>query len=205
MKRSIITIGFVLISMALTAQVKTDTKNSNDTNNAAKTQETATLPLNTEDVKLDVVTDKPAPKSWIDDLKPIGWTSDYAHIFTQSQTQYLDSVIAQFNEESGNEFAIVTLDTLDAITIDNFDSVITVIGNKWKVGKKNKNNGLVIGVSLAVRRIRINYGSGLSDKLTDEKTKEIIDRVILPSFKNKQYFEGLQRGLFTLKSVISSQ
>ena len=55
----------------------------------------------------------------------------------------------------------------------------------------DKNNGILIGISTAKRKIRISNGSGIVDKLSDKETKAIIDDIIIPAFKRGNYFEGL--------------
>jgi uncharacterized protein len=134
-------------------------------------------------------------------IKPLGWTSDYGHIFTKGQISELDSIITKFENQTENEIAIVTIDS-SWTTNEKFDSLILSIANFWGVGKKNINNGIVIGISTGLRKIRINNGYGIEAKLTDDETKKIIDDVIVPEFKQGNYFEGTKKGLFALMQKV---
>ena len=129
--------------------------------------------------------------------KPISYVNDFEGIFTMAVKQRLDSMIVRFERESTIEMAVVTLDS--TITDKaNFDETTLIIARKWGVGKKGKNNGILIGFSRGLRMIRIQNGYGIVEKLSDRKTKEIIDNIILPQFKKDDYFEGIRQGIFCL-------
>ena len=61
-----------------------------------------------------------------------------------------------------------------------------------------KNNGVLIGISATLRKIRISNGDGIKAKLLDVETKEIIDTVIIPEFKKGDYFIALKSTIFEL-------
>ena len=130
-------------------------------------------------------------------IKSLGWTSDYEHIFTSEQISELDSIIGKFEQETTNEIAIITIDS-SWTTKERFDSLVLTIANDWGVGKKGLNNGIVIGISTGLRKIRINNGYGIETKLTDAETKKVIDDIILPEFKNGNYFKGTKNGVLEL-------
>ena len=129
--------------------------------------------------------------------QPIGWVSDFENNFTEVQINFLDSVIAQHETETGDEIAIVTLQ-LDSVAIkstEEFEALSLELFNQWGVGKNEKNNGVGIVFSKKLRKIRIEVGKGLESKLTDKEAKDIIDDIILPEFKKSNYYEGILKGL----------
>jgi len=134
-------------------------------------------------------------------IKPLGWVSDYEHIFTEEQVLMLDSMISKFEKETTNEIAIVTIDS-SWTTKESFDSLTLAIARNWGIGKKGKNNGVLIGISIGLRKIRIQNGYGIEAKLSDAETKKIIDEVMVPEFKNGNYFEGTKNGLLALMQKI---
>lgn len=129
--------------------------------------------------------------------KPLGWTSDYERIFTIEQIDTLNSIISKFESETTNEIAIVTINK-SWTTPEKFDSLVVAIHNYWGVGKKEKNNGIVIGISAGLRRIRISNGYGIEAKFTDSETKKIIDDTVIPYFKASNYFQGAREGLLAI-------
>lgn len=135
-------------------------------------------------------------------IKPLGWVSDYAHIFTEGEIMKLDSTLKKFEKETTNEIAIVTLDSTFTQN-ENFDSLVISIHNFWGVGKAIKNNGILIGISVSQRTIRISNGYGIEAKLSDEETKRIIDDIIVPEFKKGNYFIGLSNAIVVLMKKIA--
>jgi uncharacterized protein len=134
-------------------------------------------------------------------IKPLGWVSDYENVFTDTQIKELDSILTAFERETSNEIAVVTIESYWTTT-DKFDSLILSIHNTWGVGKKETNNGILIGFSKGLRCIRISNGYGIETKLTDSQTKNILDEKILPKFKEDNYFEGLKSGILAIMNKI---
>lgn len=129
--------------------------------------------------------------------KPIGYVSDFEKLLTPSQVQYLDSIIGAHEKQTTNQVAVVTLDldTTRIKTADDLTQFSTQLFNRWEVGQKDKNNGIGILIAENLRQIRINVGSGLESKLTNEEAKDIIQRLITPRFKEQDYFSGISNGL----------
>jgi uncharacterized protein len=133
--------------------------------------------------------------------KPLGWTNDFEFIFTTSQIKTLDSIIANYEKGTTNEIAIITIDS-SWTTKERFDNLVLAVHNAWGVGKKDKNNGIVIGISSGLKKIRISNGYGIEPKLQDAATKEIIDHIITPHFRQSNYFEGVKQGLLAIISKV---
>jgi uncharacterized protein len=132
---------------------------------------------------------------------PIGWVNDFEKIFTEEENLKLDSILSKFEKKTSNEIAIVTIDS-SWITKEKFDSLTLVIANKWGVGKKENNNGILIGISKGLRKIRIQNGKGIVPKLSDKETKLIIDNYFIPEFKNGNYFKGCFAGILEIMRKI---
>ncbi|MGZ8549436.1 MAG: TPM domain-containing protein, partial [Chitinophagaceae bacterium] len=79
------------------------------------------------------------------------------------------------------------------------------IANTWGVGLKNKNNGIVIGISKGYRRMRIQNGYGIENVLTDEETKQIIETSFFPSYREAEYFDGTFQGLRSLMTILEKR
>ncbi len=137
----------------------------------------------------------------ISNLEPTGWVSDFEQIFSVGQIAELDSIIAHFEKETTNEIAIVTIDK-SWTTKESFDSLTMALAKNWGIGKKDKNNGILIGICTGLRIIRIQNGSGIAEKLTDKETKKIIDQIIISEFKKGNYFEGIKNGLLALMQKV---
>ena len=80
----------------------------------------------------------------------------------------------------------------------DFDEFTMLIGNIWGVGKDDTDNGILIAIAPELRRIRIHNGRGIEKVLSNDKTKEIIDKIFIPYFAQGKYFEGTKQGILAL-------
>jgi uncharacterized protein len=129
--------------------------------------------------------------------KPIGYVSDFEGIYTPGETIILDSMINDFEEKTTIEIGIITIDT-SMVKEKDFDGWVGKVANTWGIGKKNKNNGILVGISKGYRRMRIQNGYGIEKNLSDQETKAIIDNDFIPFFKDAGYFKGTVNGLHAL-------
>ena len=134
-------------------------------------------------------------------LQYYGYTNDFENIFTEQQEKELDSIISTFKKETANEIAIVTFDSAKT-NAKEFDGYVNSLLNYWGVGKQDKKNGILIGISKSLRMIRISNGFGIKKNLSDDETKKIIDTIIIPEFKNKNFYNGTRLGILALMEKI---
>lgn len=125
--------------------------------------------------------------------RPQGYVSDFSQILTGPQIQHLDSLLAAHEKETTNQVVVITLDpdTSQVKTREDFDKFSLHLFNQWGVGQKGKNNGVGLLVSTGQRKVRIEVGLGLEAKLTDEEAKQIIDSILLPAFREGDYYRGI--------------
>jgi uncharacterized protein len=126
--------------------------------------------------------------------KSIGFVNDFENIFTDKQEQVLDSLIKNFEKETKIQIAIVTLDSSYTNKSD-FDNYTLKLANNWGVGQKDKDNGLLIGISSSLRKMRIQNGYGIKKILSDQETQVLIDSLFIPNFKQDKYFDGTKKGV----------
>lgn len=129
--------------------------------------------------------------------KPIGWTNDLENIYSPAEEMILDSIISVFEKETSIEISIVTLDST-LTSVELFNDLALHIARTWGIGKKDKDNGVLICISTNHRRIRISNGYGIEQILTDEETNSILNRYFLPKFKKAQFYQGTYDGLIAL-------
>jgi uncharacterized protein len=128
----------------------------------------------------------------------VGYVNDFENILTDKQEKELSEVIRRFEKRTSNQIAIITVDSITPYT--NMKGYATNLANKWGVGQKDKNNGLLIVVSSKLRQTRIATGLGTEKVLTDQICQRIIDEQMIPFFKKGEYYKGLQEGLTELIS-----
>lgn len=134
-------------------------------------------------------------------VKVPGWVDDFEKVFDKTEVDSLNATIAGFEKETSNEIVIVTIKQ-DWVNPGQFDDYVLKLAREWGVGKAGVNNGVVIGFSRGLRKIRICNGFGIEEKLSDADTKKILDEIILPSFKQGGYYRGVSKGLAAIMNKI---
>lgn len=122
--------------------------------------------------------------------------SDFESIFTNSQVEKLTSIIEEFESRTSNQIAIVSIESIGSYT--DFDNFSTDLSNYNGIGLQSIDNGLTIVFSKNLKRIRISTGLSTQEILTDEFCKNIIDHIIIPEFKNEDYYNVIEKGLKAL-------
>lgn len=141
---------------------------------------------------------------WNNLPKPVSWTNDYENLYTDIEQTKLDSIISKFEKETSIEISIVTIDTIKT-SEEKFEDLTLHIAQTWKIGKAEKDNGILIGISKGYRRIRIQNGNGIEKIITDEETKSIIENYFIPKFKKGEYYNGTLNGLCEIIKLLKSK
>ncbi|EOQ97190.1 PF04536 family protein [Leptospira wolbachii serovar Codice str. CDC] len=113
------------------------------------------------------------------------WVEDSAGVLTD--TASIDQMINTEEASSGVEIAVVTLPTIESYVPKDF---AVALFNHWKIGKKDKDNGILILHVIDQRRVEIEIGYGLEGDLPDVVVKRIIDTYTIPSFKADNFQKG---------------
>jgi len=125
--------------------------------------------------------------------QPIGYINDFEEILTDEQEMKLRTVIKNHEQKTTDQIAIATLTYIEPY--ENIKEYSFELANYWRVGQKDKNNGILIALGKGLRKIYIQNGYGIEKRLTDWETQRIIDDIMIPEFKKDQYYEGLHKGL----------
>ncbi|MFC4634576.1 TPM domain-containing protein [Dokdonia ponticola] len=123
----------------------------------------------------------------------IGIINDYAQILTESQRKELTKTLYDYNIETTRQIVVVTVDRIKPY--QNIQQYAVDLGNEWAVGDAEKNNGLTIVVCSQCQQIGIATGLGTELILTDSICKEVIDKTMIPEFKNGKFYNGIKKGV----------
>lgn len=118
---------------------------------------------------------------------------DRENIFTDEEETELNEIIDDFERETTNEMIVVTTENIGEH--ERMVSYAVEFGNSHGVGKAGEDNGLVIVFSKTLRETFIATGLSTEKILTDEVCQEIVDSLMVPEFKQENYFTGIKSGL----------
>jgi uncharacterized protein len=132
--------------------------------------------------------------------------NDFANILTDSQEQALEQKLVAFNDTTSNQIAIVTVKSLDGYDPNMYAAEI---GIQWKVGQKEFDNGVVVLIKPKYGnergRVAIQAGYGLEPVITDAISKRIIEKEMIPYFKNNNYYAGIDQASNILMKLASGE
>ncbi|HYM90843.1 MAG TPA: TPM domain-containing protein, partial [bacterium] len=120
--------------------------------------------------------------------KPTGYVNDLAHLLDPSARAALERRLAEYDRVTGNQIAVAIFPDLGGVPINEF---AVRLEEAWKVGRRGKDNGILLLVGVRERQVRIEVGYGLEGRVTDSDAGMIIRNVIAPAFRAGRYGEGV--------------
>lgn len=129
-----------------------------------------------------------------------GQVVDNANLLDPAQEQALAAKLKAIEDESGRQVVVATLPDLQGYDIADYGYQL---GRHWGIGEKDKNNGALLIVAPNDRKVRIEVGYGLEGILTDALSSIIIQRAILPHFKQGDYPGGIVAGVGEIASLLA--
>jgi uncharacterized protein len=142
-----------------------------------------------------------AASAW-DSLRPVQAVTDQAGILDSRSVAALERDLTEYHNSSHNAFALVTLASLDGGSIDD---AANRIYEHAGLGKAGEDRGALILVAMAERKVRIEVGYGLEDRLTDLECSRIIREVIQPAFRNGDYAGGISEAFDRMKRLAGGE
>ena len=124
-----------------------------------------------------------------------GYINDYANMMSPETRARLEQEIRAFERTDSTQIAILTVPSTEGDPIEDFS---IRVAEKWKIGQKGKDNGIILVVAEKDRKLRIEVGRGLEGKLTDLMAGRIIDLAIKPRFKRGDYNGGFTAGVHAM-------
>ena len=128
--------------------------------------------------------------------------NDYVNFLSDAEKNQLERKLVAINDSSSVQIVILAVKTLNG---NDINAVGPEIIRNWGIGQKEKNNGILIIVKPQTKdekgEIAISTGYGVEAVVTDAISKQIIDNVILPAFRNGKYSQGLDEAVNTLYAL----
>jgi uncharacterized protein len=128
-----------------------------------------------------------------------GRVVDNAQMIEPAVREQLTQQLQAHEKTTGEQLVVVTLADLQGTDIADFGYQL---GRYWGIGQKDKNNGALLIVARDERKLRIEVGYGLEDRLTDAQSSVIINQVITPAFKAGNFSKGISDGVAAMLVVL---
>jgi uncharacterized protein len=120
-----------------------------------------------------------------------GRVVDQAELLSPAQEAELSTRLEALERASSRQLVVATVSSLEDVPIEDYGYQL---GRHWRIGQGNINNGVILLVAPNERRVRIEVGYGLEPVITDALSSQIVDRQILPRFRQNDYAGGIIAG-----------
>ncbi len=131
--------------------------------------------------------------------KLTGRVTDAAGVLPAETTAALEAKLKALEDTTGTQLVVATVPDLQGYEIDEYGYQL---GRAWGIGQKGTNNGAIMLIAPAQRKLRIEVGYGLEGVLTDAVSSRIIRQAILPRFKSGDMAGGIAAGADQLIALL---
>ncbi len=128
--------------------------------------------------------------------------TDLTATLSGDQRQHLEQQLAALEAKSGAQLAVLLVPTTGDDSIEEY-AVRTF--EKWKLGQKKVDDGVLLLVAKNDRTLRIEVGYGLEGAITDVQAGRIISEQITPQFRQGNFYGGIQAGVDSLVQLIDAE
>lgn len=134
--------------------------------------------------------------------KATGYVNDRAGMLSQTTKLKLEQFLRGFEQSDSTQITILTIPTLDGEALEDYSLRVF---DTWKVGQKGLDNGALLLIAKAERKIRIEVGYGLEGRLTDLLAGRIINNEISPRFKQGDIDGGIVSGAVGIAEAVRGE
>ena len=128
-----------------------------------------------------------------------GRVVDNAGLLDAGSRDQLERMLTAHEQATGEQVVVVTVNDLQGLPIEDFGYQL---GRHWGIGQKGKDNGALLIVAPQARKLRIEVGYGLEERLTDAQASVIITGIITPAFRRGEFSLGIVQGTAAILQVL---
>jgi uncharacterized protein len=127
---------------------------------------------------------------------------DDAELLAPAARDRVAALLREHEMRTGNQIAVLTVPSLDGDSIEDY---ALAVFETWKLGRKGKDNGVLLVIVPRERKLRIEVGYGLEGTLTDAAASRIIRNVITPALKAGDFDAGVESGVAAIVAQLEGQ
>jgi uncharacterized protein len=118
---------------------------------------------------------------------------DGSGVLSQTEFDHIERQLEDFERSTSNQLVVAIYPKMQSE--DDIAGYAVRVAESWKIGQKNKNNGVLLLVFTGDRKMTIQVGYGLEGALPDATAKMIIEQEIKPHFRSGDYGGGIEAGV----------
>ena len=128
--------------------------------------------------------------------------NDLSGTLSADEVAQLEKKLLAYSDSTSTQVSIVLMGSVGIYDISDY---AFQLGEKWGIGGKGKDNGLLILAAMEDRKVFIATGRGLEGAIPDALAKRIVNDMILPNFKAQAYYQGLDQATDMIFKLASGE
>lgn len=137
------------------------------------------------------------------DVPPLtGRIVDLSATLTKEELGRLEKRLREFEDRKGSQIAVLMVPTTQPEAVEQY---AIRVAEQWKIGRKKVDDGAILVIAKNDRTLRLEVGYGLEGVLNDATAKRIIEDIIVPRFKNGDFYGGIDAGVTAISRVIDGE
>ena len=127
---------------------------------------------------------------------------DQANLLNATEEEMLNQKLIKFADSTSTEISVIIIPTTGG---EDVNYLATMYGEKWGIGEKEQDNGIVFLIATQDRKFAIQQGRGVERYLTASVAGQILDYIVTPNFKQGLWYEGINRGTNALMEAVQGK
>lgn len=128
--------------------------------------------------------------------------TDNVGILTQTQKDQLNQKLIKFSDSTSTEIAVIIIPTTGG---EDVNYLATMYGEKWKIGQKGIDNGIIFLIATEDHTMSIQQGRAVEQYLTASVAGQIMDYIVTPKFKQGLWYDGINGGTTALMDAVQGK
>lgn len=127
---------------------------------------------------------------------------DQANLLNQQEKDRLNQKLIKFADSTSTEIEVIILPTTGG---EDVNFLAAKYGEKWKIGQKGVDNGVVFLIATEDHTMSIQQGRAVEQYLTASVAGQIMDYLVTPAFKNGQWYDGIDKGTSAIMEAVQGK
>jgi uncharacterized protein len=128
--------------------------------------------------------------------------NDFSSTLSDLEIRQLEAKLRAYNDSTSSQISIVLINSVGPYDISDY---AFQLGDQWGIGRKDKDNGILILAAIKDRKVFIATGYGMEGAIPDALAKRIVDQLIVPNFRMENYYSGLDKATDMIFKLASGE
>ncbi len=128
--------------------------------------------------------------------------NDFTNTLSFNEWKSIETVLKKFEDSTSTQLVVLMVDSVKGLSIEDY---AVKVFEKNKIGQAKKNNGVLLVIAKDERKTKIEVGYGLEGVLTDALCEQIIDKEMIPQFKDANFYGGIVTGVTSIMGAVAGE